>query len=33
LSEQELAQLEAALPKGAAVGERYTPAMMKIVNG
>lgn len=33
LSEQELARLEAALPKGAAVGERYTPAMMKIVNG
>jgi aryl-alcohol dehydrogenase-like predicted oxidoreductase len=33
LSEQDLARLEAALPKGAAVGERYVPAMMNIVNG
>jgi len=33
LSEQDLTQLEAALPKGAAVGQRYAPAMMKIVNG
>jgi hypothetical protein len=33
LSDQDLARLEAALPKGAVVGERYAPAMMKIVNG
>jgi aryl-alcohol dehydrogenase-like predicted oxidoreductase len=33
LSDHDVARLEAALPKGAVVGERYAPAMMKIVNG
>jgi aryl-alcohol dehydrogenase-like predicted oxidoreductase len=33
LSEQDLSRLEAVLPKGSVVGERYAPAMMKIVNG
>jgi len=33
LSEQDLSRIERALPKGAAVGERYAPAMMKNLNG
>lgn len=33
LSEQDLSRLEAVLPKGSVVGERYAPAMMKVVNG
>jgi aryl-alcohol dehydrogenase-like predicted oxidoreductase len=33
LSEQDLDRIEYALPKGSAAGERYAPAMMKIVNG
>lgn len=33
LNEQELQRLEHALPKGSVVGERYAPAMMKIING
>jgi aryl-alcohol dehydrogenase-like predicted oxidoreductase len=33
LSEQDLNRIEQALPKGSASGERYLPAMMKIVNG
>jgi aryl-alcohol dehydrogenase-like predicted oxidoreductase len=33
ISEQDLNRLEAVLPKGSVVGERYAPATMKIVNG
>jgi aryl-alcohol dehydrogenase-like predicted oxidoreductase len=33
LSEPDLKRIEQALPKGSAAGERYVPAMMKIVNG
>ncbi len=33
LSEQDLSQIEDALPKGSVAGERYAPEMMKIVNG
>jgi aryl-alcohol dehydrogenase-like predicted oxidoreductase len=33
LSEQELNRIEHALPKGSVAGERYAPAMMKIING
>lgn len=33
LSEQDLHRIEQALPKGSVAGERYAPAMMKIVNG
>jgi aryl-alcohol dehydrogenase-like predicted oxidoreductase len=33
LSEQDLNRIEYALPKGSVSGERYAPAMMKIVNG
>jgi aryl-alcohol dehydrogenase-like predicted oxidoreductase len=33
LSEQDLNRIEHALPKGSVVGERYAPAMMKIING
>jgi aryl-alcohol dehydrogenase-like predicted oxidoreductase len=33
LSEQDLNRVENAVPKGSAAGERYAPAMMKIVNG
>jgi aryl-alcohol dehydrogenase-like predicted oxidoreductase len=33
LNEQELDRLEHALPKGSVAGERYAPAMMKIING
>lgn len=33
LSEQDLNRIERALPKGAAQGERYAPAMMKNLNG
>lgn len=33
LTEEDLASIEAVVPKGAAVGERYAPEMMKIVNG
>jgi len=33
LSEQDLNRIERALPKGAATGERYAPAMMKNLNG
>jgi aryl-alcohol dehydrogenase-like predicted oxidoreductase len=33
LSEQDLNRIETALPKGSVAGERYAPAMMKIVNG
>jgi aryl-alcohol dehydrogenase-like predicted oxidoreductase len=33
LSEQDLNRIEDSLPKGSVEGERYAPAMMKIVNG
>jgi aryl-alcohol dehydrogenase-like predicted oxidoreductase len=33
LSEQDLNRIERALPKGSVGGERYAPAMMKIING
>jgi aryl-alcohol dehydrogenase-like predicted oxidoreductase len=33
LDEQDLNRIEDALPKGSVIGERYAPAMMKIVNG
>lgn len=33
LSEDDLRRIEQALPKGSAAGDRYAPAMMKIVNG
>jgi aryl-alcohol dehydrogenase-like predicted oxidoreductase len=33
LTEQDLSRIEHSLPKGSVVGERYAPAMMKIVNG
>jgi aryl-alcohol dehydrogenase-like predicted oxidoreductase len=33
LTEDDLARIEQTLPKGSAVGERYAPEMMKIVNG
>jgi hypothetical protein len=33
LNEQDLNRIEDALPKGSVTGERYAPAMMKIVNG
>jgi len=33
LSEEDLNRIEHTLPKGSAAGERYAPAMMKIVNG
>jgi len=33
LRDQDLIRIEHALPKGSVVGERYAPAMMKIVNG
>ena len=33
LSPEEIARIEHALPKGAAAGERYAPAMMKSLNG
>jgi len=33
MSEQDLNRIEQALPKGSAAGERYAPAMMKIING
>jgi aryl-alcohol dehydrogenase-like predicted oxidoreductase len=33
LSEQDLKRIEDSLPKGSVEGERYAPAMMKIVNG
>lgn len=33
LSEQDLDRIENALPKGSATGERYAPAMMKVING
>jgi aryl-alcohol dehydrogenase-like predicted oxidoreductase len=33
LNEEDLGRLEQALPKGSVAGERYAPAMMKIVNG
>jgi len=33
LSEEDLNRIEHTLPKGSASGERYAPAMMKIVNG
>jgi aryl-alcohol dehydrogenase-like predicted oxidoreductase len=33
LNEQDLNRIEDALPKGSVMGERYAPAMMKIVNG
>lgn len=33
LSKEDLERIENALPKGAVVGERYAPAMMKIING
>jgi aryl-alcohol dehydrogenase-like predicted oxidoreductase len=33
LSEPDLKRIEQALPKGSVAGERYLPAMMKIVNG
>jgi aryl-alcohol dehydrogenase-like predicted oxidoreductase len=33
LGEQDLNRIEHALPKGSAAGERYAPAMMKVVNG
>jgi aryl-alcohol dehydrogenase-like predicted oxidoreductase len=33
LSDGELTRIEQTVPKGAVVGERYAPEMMKIVNG
>jgi aryl-alcohol dehydrogenase-like predicted oxidoreductase len=33
LSAEEIARIEHALPKGAAAGDRYAPAMMKSLNG
>jgi aryl-alcohol dehydrogenase-like predicted oxidoreductase len=33
LSASEIAQLEQAVPRGAAAGDRYDPAMQKLVNG
>jgi len=33
LTEEDLSRIEHSLPKGSVVGERYAPAMMKIVNG
>jgi aryl-alcohol dehydrogenase-like predicted oxidoreductase len=33
LSEQDLSHIEDAFPKGSVVGERYAPAMMKVING
>jgi aryl-alcohol dehydrogenase-like predicted oxidoreductase len=33
LSPEEIARIEHALPKGAAAGDRYAPAMMKSLNG
>jgi len=33
LSEEDLDRIENALPKGSVMGERYAPAMMKIING
>jgi aryl-alcohol dehydrogenase-like predicted oxidoreductase len=33
LSEEDLSRIEAALPKGAAEGDRYSPAMMRNLNG
>ncbi|HEY7352247.1 MAG TPA: aldo/keto reductase [Terriglobales bacterium] len=33
LTEDDLARIEQIVPKGAAVGERYAPEMMKVVNG
>src|SRR5882724_88122 len=33
LSEEDLNRIEHTLPKGSAAGERYAPAMMKIING
>jgi aryl-alcohol dehydrogenase-like predicted oxidoreductase len=33
LSQQDLNRIEHALPKGSAAGERYAPAMMKVING
>jgi hypothetical protein len=33
LSEQDLNRIEDTVPKGSVEGERYAPAMMKIVNG
>ena len=33
VSQQDLDRIDKALPKGSVVGERYAPAMMKIVNG
>jgi aryl-alcohol dehydrogenase-like predicted oxidoreductase len=32
LTESDLAQIERALPKGAAAGERYDPAMLDLVD-
>ena len=33
LTKQELAEIEAAFPKGAASGPRYPEVMMRVVNG
>jgi aryl-alcohol dehydrogenase-like predicted oxidoreductase len=33
LSDEEAHGIEDALPKGSVAGERYAPAMMKIING
>jgi len=33
LSEEDLDRIENVLPKGSVMGERYAPAMMKIING
>ena len=33
VSQQDLDRIDKALPKGSVIGERYAPAMMKIVNG
>ena len=33
LNEEDLNRIEHALPKGSVAGERYAPAMMKIING
>jgi hypothetical protein len=33
LTVDDLTRIEQTVPKGSAVGERYAPEMMKIVNG
>jgi aryl-alcohol dehydrogenase-like predicted oxidoreductase len=33
LSEQELQRIDAVAPRGVAVGQRYAPGMMQLLNG